>query len=313
MQRPTQQRLTMRNMPKESVRAAGAKRHLAGFLAISLLGALPGLADAAPPSAAAPSAPAPAPATFTVPPAFAPGAAAIAKLSHGAAKILAAFQAAPGIDGYGIEAGPNQDGIVYTTADGQYVFMGDLFGPDGSNLSQTYAQQYLPAAATAQPTTTPAAQLWPQLSKLTQIQFGSPKAAKHVVIFLDPNCIYCHLTYEAMLPYVKNGSLLLSVVPVGVVKATSIGRAEALLTAKDPVKALALDETKFDVANEEGGLAEAVNPPANIVAEINANNEFMQTNNIDGTPYLMFHDASGAAQAVSGMPQDIKSFLAGVN
>src|SRR5271168_728870 len=249
----------MRNMPMKSVRsAAGAKHRLAGFLAISLLGALPGLAHAAPASAA-PSAPAPA--AFTVPPAFAPGAAAIAKLSHGAAKILAAFQAAPGIDGYGIEAGPNQDGIVYTTADGHYVFMGDLFGPDGSNLSQTYAQQYLPAAATAQPTTTPAAQLWPELSKLTQIELGSPKAAKHVVIFLDPNCIYCHLTYEAMLPYLKNGSLRLSVVPVGVVKATSIGRAEALLTAKDPVKALAQDEAKFDVTNEEGGLPEAVNPP----------------------------------------------------
>jgi thiol:disulfide interchange protein DsbG len=310
MRRPTQQRLTMRNLPIESVRRAGAKNRLGATLAISLLGALPCLAHAAPATSAAPSAPASA--NFTVPAAFAPGAAAIASLSHGAAKILAAFQAAPGIDGYGIEAGPNQDGIVYTTADGRYVFMGDLFGPGGANLSQTYAQQYLPAAAT-QPPATPPAQIWQQLNKVTQFQVGNPKAPKHVVIFLDPNCIYCHMTYVAMEPYLKNGSLRLSVVPVGVIKATSMGRAEALLTAANPTKALSQDEARFDSTNEEGGLAEAVNPPAKIVAEINANNAFMQANNIDGTPYLMFHDASGAAQAVSGMPPDIKAFLAGVH
>ena len=41
MRRPTQQRLTMRNLPIESVRRAGAKNRLAATLAISLLGALP--------------------------------------------------------------------------------------------------------------------------------------------------------------------------------------------------------------------------------------------------------------------------------
>jgi thiol:disulfide interchange protein DsbG len=305
MRSPTQQRLTMRNISTTSGQATGAKRRRAAMLALSLLGALPGLAHAAPGASAA--------ASFTVPASFAPGAAAIARLSHGDAKILATFQAAPGMDGYGIEAAPGQDGIVYTSADGRYVFMGDLFGPDGANLSTGYAQKYLPADATQAPPTTPPAQIWQQLSKVTQFQVGSPKAAKHVVMFLDPNCIYCHLAYVAMEPYLQNGSLRLSIVPVGVIKATSVGRAEALLAAPDPAKALSLDEARFDTTNEEGGLAAAVNPPAKIVVAINANDAFMQAHNIDGTPYLMFRDASGAVQGVSGMPQDIKVFLAAVH
>jgi hypothetical protein len=59
-------------------------------------------------------------------------------------------------------------------------------------------------------------------------------------------------------------------------------------------------------------LPEAVNPPANVVAEITADGAFMQSNNADETPYLLFHDASGAVQAVPGEPRDIKAFVAGV-
>jgi len=279
----------------------GAKSRLAGMISLLTLGGVPLAAHAAAPAAA-----------YTVPASFAPGAAAIAKLSHGGATIIAAFQAAPGIDGFAIEAAPGQGGIIYTTADGRYVFNGDLFGPDGSNLSANYAQKYLPAAATEQPQTAPAAQIWQQLSTVTQFQVGNPKAPKHVVMFFDPNCIYCHTTYDALQPYVKDGSLRLSIVPVAVIKATSMGRAEALLMAKNPAQALNEDEAQFDVQHEEGGLPEAVNPPAKIVAAINANNTFMQSHNIDGTPYLIFRDASGAVQAVPGEPQDIKAFVAGV-
>ena len=292
----------MRNrFVKHARRFVGAKSRLAAMASCLILGGAPLAAQAAVPKA-----------TYAVPASFAPGAAAIAKLSHGEATIIAAFQVAPGIDGFGVEAAHGQDGIVYTTADGRYVFMGDLFGPDGSDLSDSYAQQYLPAAATQQPQTAPAAQIWKQLSTVTQFQLGNPKAPKHVVMFLDPNCIYCHMTYDALEPYVKDGSLRLSIVPVGVVKPTSMGRAEALLMAKDPAQALSQDEAQFDVQNEEGGLPEAVNPPAKVVAEITADNAFMQSNNIDGTPYLLFRDASGAVQAVPGEPQDIKAFVAGV-
>lgn len=208
---------------------------------------------------------------------------------------------------------PARPGILYTTADGRYIFMGDLFGPNGANLSDSYAQKYLPAAATQAPPSPPPAQIWQQLSGVPQFQVGNPKAAKHLVMFLDPNCIYCHLTYVALEPYLQNGSLRLSVVPVGVIKETSPGRAEAMLAAADPAKALSLDEARFDTQNEEGGLPEAKNPPAKIVAEINANNAFMAKNNVSGTPYLLFHDASGAVQAVTGMPQDMTAFVAGVH
>ncbi len=49
MRHPIQQRLTMRNPPLESARGTLHTKHaLAAALAISLLGALPGLAHAAP-------------------------------------------------------------------------------------------------------------------------------------------------------------------------------------------------------------------------------------------------------------------------
>jgi hypothetical protein len=43
---------------------------------------------------------------------------------------------------------------------------------------------------------------------------------------------WANMTYDALAPYVKDGSLRLSIVPVGVVEPTAVGRAEALLMAK---------------------------------------------------------------------------------
>jgi hypothetical protein len=66
--------------------------------------------------------------------------------------------------------------------------------------------------------------------------------------------------------------------------------------AKDPAQALSLDEAQFDVQDGEGGLPEAVNPPAKVVAEITSDDAFMQSNNIDETPYLLSYFATPAAR-----------------
>lgn len=237
-------------------------------------------------------------ATIPVPP---PVAATLDKLSHGQAKILKAFQAPAGLIGLAISTANGHDAILYASPDGAYLFQGDIVDQAGANLTDQASASYLPQPPTA-------AENFAALDKTHGFVWGQASAKKELWIVFDPNCIYCHKTFESLQSYVASGALKVHIVQVGFLKPSSLGRAAAILSAKDPVAALTEDETKFDTDNEEGGM-----PPdlsnADAVAQVKANNAWMEAQGISGTPYLLYHDGKGAVQGIAGYVEDVASLV----
>lgn len=290
--------------PPADRRPALPRRSSVAVLAVLLAAtALPAAAQTtaqtAAPATAAPAAAAPAaPATIPVPPEVA---ATVAKLTQGKATILKAFQAPQGLIGLAVSAGPGKNLILYATPDGAYIVQGVIVSAAGDNLTQQSAADFLPQPPSA-------ADNLAALDKAHTFLWGDAKAAKELWIVFDPNCIYCHKTFEALQKPVADGQVKVHILQVGFLKPSSLGRAAAILGAKDPVAALTEDETKFDTGNEEGGI-----PPdltnADAVAEVKANNDWMEAQQISGTPYLLYHDTKGNAQGIAGYVDDIKGLL----
>lgn len=81
---------------------------------------------------------------------------------------------------------------------------------------------------------------------------GHTRDAANVVLFMDPNCIFCHKEFDQMKPLVDAGKLVVKVVPVAFMKASSMGKAEAILEGGMP--AFLQNENGFDDGTEEGAI-----------------------------------------------------------
>lgn len=268
-------------------------RTLAGGFAASLILATPAWANAG-----------------TIPHAYQAGAKTIVAMSHGQAKILRTFPAKAGLNGYAVQLSPGHALVMYTSKDGKHVFMGGIFDKEGKNLSVAYAHKYLPKADL--PKQISPVEMGNAVMHTTNFLIGSPKAAKQVWFVGDPNCIFCHMTYEHLLPYVKKGDLKIHLIPVGFLKPSSAPKAETIIAAKDPAKAWAYDEAHFNVPEEEGGIVPLAKIPANDQKDIQANNEWMNHHGINGTPFLVYKNAQGQWAVNPGMPEDTQAFIQGI-
>jgi thiol:disulfide interchange protein DsbG len=107
------------------------------------------------------------------------------------------------------------------------------------------------------------------------------------------------------------GKLRLRVVMVGFLKPSSFGKAAAILMQSDHAQALATDEKKFDVKNEEGGIEPAKTIPPKIKQAIEANTHLLAQSGNEATPTLLYQNADGQWQVVHGLPAHaFKSILA---
>lgn len=236
--------------------------------------------------------------TFTAP---APVEATIAKLTGGKAKVLHAFKAPSGLIGVAFTEGKGRDGIVYVSPDGNYVFRGIIIKADGSNVTQQEAAQFLPKPPGA-------AENFAALDKTHTYLWGQKSAKKELWIVFDPNCIYCHKTYESLEKYVADGTLKVHIIQVGFLKPSSLGKAAAILSTKNPADGLKTDESKFDVANEEGGIKSDMSD-AQAVKQVKENNTWMSDQEIGGTPYLLYRNAQGKPEAAEGYVADVATLL----
>lgn len=272
-------------------RTATGARRLVLAAALAAMAALPALTRPAQAQTAPEIVPVPAPVAAT-----------IDKLSQGHAKILKAFKAPDGLIGVALSAGPSHNAILYATPDGKYIIQGSIIDSDGQDLTRL-------AAASVLPKPPGAAENFAALDKAKTYLWGQPSAKKELWIVFDPNCIYCHKTYDDLKSFVAKGEVKVHIIQVGFLKPSSLGKAAAILSAKDPAAALATDEDKFDVANEEGGITPDTTDSA-AVAEVKANNEWMNGQGIGGTPYLLYKDASGKPHAIAGYDPDTASLVA---
>ena len=79
---------------------------------------------------------------------------------------------------------------------------------------------------------------WKELEAGRWIADGNISAPRIVYVFTDPNCPFCAKLWADARPWVDSGKVQLRHVIVGILTPTSRGKAAALLTDKNPSKAL---------------------------------------------------------------------------
>lgn len=246
----------------------------------------------------------------TIPQSYQAGADTIKAMSHGQAQILRTFPAVAGLNGYAVQLSPGHALVMYTSKDGKHVLMGGIFNKAGQNLSVQYAHKYLPASDL--PKQISPDEMGQAVMKTTNFLIGNPKASKQVWMVADPNCIFCHLTFEHLKSSVDTGKLKIHLIIVGFLKPSSLPKAETILASKDPAKAWRYDEAHFNVPEEEGGIVPLAKIPASDVQAVKANNAWMNQHGINGTPFLVYKNTQGQWAINPGMPENTAVFLKGI-
>lgn len=144
--------------------------------------------------------------------------------------------------------------------------------------------------------------LFSTLEKTDAVTEGATLPKRVLYVFFDANCWYCHLAWKALQAYEKAG-LQVRWVPVAYQKDTSVGRAAAIMQARDRTAALRENETRYRAESYDGGIAPAKNVPAALVAQFEANTKLMESFGVSGTPGLVWKDKAGKTQVKIGMPR----------
>ena len=238
-------------------------------------------------------------------PGMAPGAAlpqALQRIQGEGAVVVKSFPAPDGLTGWVVRI-EGRYVVIYSTSSGSYLFSGALVDKEGRNLSETYAERYVPRPDPAK--------LLAALGPDPWLVEEGALAAPLVYAYADPNCIYCNKLWNDLRPYVQSGKVRVRWVLLDFLKATSKGRAAAILTAHDRAAALAQDELKFDKDHEEGGIPELKPVPLEVDNVLRIHTDQMGDAGGMGTPTLLFHTQSGWTISY-GAPKDIAAFIAGV-
>ena len=126
-----------------------------------------------------------------------------------------------------------------------------------------------------------------------------------IYIFADPNCIICHEFYNEVYPLMEANKVMVFVIPIGMIKPTSAGKAAHILLpmakGKDAAAMmrsaylLAQDEAGYDTKTREGGLSPSRNATA--LRMVDADNRLLAelTNRYSGFP----HDRIGVPTVVT--------------
>lgn len=141
------------------------------------------------------------------------------------------------------------------------------------------------------------------IGQATTIDEGS--GAGPIYIFFDPNCPYCHQLYLNTRDWVKDGKAQLRWVPVGILTATSRGKATAILGADDPLQAFHANEQHYERGSGGGGIDEDIPDPA-IDAKLQANLALLARTRSGAVPAMLFRTKDGAPILIQGSPRKDK-------
>ena len=124
--------------------------------------------------------------------------------------------------------------------------------------------------------------------------FTLGRAGPLIVAFEDPNCRFCHMFSTDTAPLLAQGRLRIRVVPVAFLKPDSKARAAAIMQAPDPARAWQVNETGFNVGDEEGGYPPGTAKPATTAA-LDRNLHLLESSGEVLTPSLMICEQGHSA------------------
>ncbi|WP_160331252.1 thiol:disulfide interchange protein DsbG [Burkholderia cenocepacia] len=216
---------------------------------------------------------------------------------QGGMRVENKFSAAGGLTGWILSApGSNDFRVAFTPPGGEVLVAGIMRNGTGDDLTRQYIDRYAPKHDLDT--------YWSRLGAVRYIAQGAQGSAVKSVIyaFMDPNCIYCHLAWEAFQPYMKVG-LQVRWVPTGIQGGDSPAQAAALLNAKDPSAAFDDHERTWDPQHGHPGIQPMSQIPPALKQALDTNSRLMVEMNIHGTPAFVYQDADGHARLLEGMPK----------
>jgi thiol:disulfide interchange protein DsbG len=206
-------------------------------------------------------------------------------------EVIGEFDAPGGLRGFAGVVGGQQPAAAYVTADGKNVMVGTLFNEKGEDVGAAPLEKLV-----AKPMSD---RIWKRLDGSAWVRDGRADAPRVVYTFSDANCPYCHRFWEVARPWVDSGKVQLRHVMVGVIREDSPAKAAAILGAPNPSAVFLQNEHDFS----KGGIKPAATITPALANKLDANQVLMVELGFQGTPGILFHDAQGMVQRVSGMPQ----------
>lgn len=200
--------------------------------------------------------------------------------------------AAPGdLTGYvAVEPGGNRI-VFYVPADGSVALFGALVDSEGHNLTRSYYDHYIQRPSNRK--------LYGTLAKQQWIAAGAKHPRRIIYAFVDPNCPYCWRFWQAAQKAYAHG-VQVRYLMVAILGGSSVGKAAAVLAAKDQRRALDRNERGFH--DHTGAIEPLGRIPDAIRHQLAVNAALMQQFGLDGTPGLVWKDADGKVQTSNGLP-----------
>lgn len=130
---------------------------------------------------------------------------------------------------------------------------------------------------------------------------------RHVIYaFVDANCPYCHKLWIALQPYQRKGLQVRNIL-VGLISASSPGKAAAILSARDPAAAWRENEKRWGSRSDGGGgIAPVAHLDAADKSVISNNESLMREFGIDGTPGVVYANANNEIHVIIGVPGKVE-------
>lgn len=214
-----------------------------------------------------------------------------------------------------------------------YVMTGSLISPSGANLTlgaiQAFGRRGVPVAqaglggntpitprgvpdAIADQGSTPSvAQAATQAGIVSVSDFpkglseidqpAKSSGAPELTIFVDPNCVFCHVMWQNLSDASIAGKVRIRWVPVGILRQDSMGRAASLI--QGGLRAMQSNESGFQGGSETGGAPISKDPAALRNAQDNTQ-KFIAWSQFNGlspaTPTLVWTAKNGKQHAVVG-------------
>lgn len=221
----------------------------------------------------------------------------VAKATHGKSKVLGAYRESPSLDAVILDSGGKKS-VAWVLTDRKLLIIGSLFDAAGRDIS-SQADDFIPVDAGV------------MLSRAERAHgFTEGTRGPLIYVFFDPNCSYCSRFYRDTRSFIASNSIRIRWIPVAFLKPDSVGKAEAILSAKNPVAALASHEATFDEDTETGGISPLTAGNPGIREFIHANTEsLLKGNDKIGTPSIVYVDKEGKPVLQVGLPSKISKII----
>lgn len=203
-------------------------------------------------------------------------------------EIVDSFSAPSGITGYLVDFRGNAVS-VYVSADKNYLFTGKMLDAKGRDMGNEALENYIRGPLSEKK--------WQTLLSSNWISDGNQTAEKVIYTFTDPNCPYCKKFWENVRPWVDSGDVQVRHILVGILKADSYGKSAAILSAKDPAKALLEHESGVN-----GAIRPLDSPSKKVQEALDENHLLMKTLGISGTPAIYYKDKTNTVKLHMGLP-----------